>query len=184
MNYNSYWRNEMNKKNYAIFGTFAVVILIICFSVILPMGAQIDRLLDGNKQLRMEVDRNELVIDSLELMCRLKQVDIDLQKIEYQDLEERAAKFGEVTREQVTSLLNTIERLREVAGECYRLPGIKVDENGEVIRPKISPGFVDGITEEADKELENGRHHQTCPRPRVAHPKRTRWFSKDQRVGC
>ena len=164
----------MKKKSYLICTTVAVAVLVISFSVILPMGAHIDRLIDENKQMRMEVNHSETIIDSLELMCRLQTAENDLQQIEYEDLEARAAEFGKSARETVATLLNTIDRLREVAGECYRLPG--TPPNQEPILP--------GIKEEADKELENGRHHQTCPRPRVAYPKRTRCFSKDQRVGC
>jgi len=57
------------------------------------------------------------------------------------------------------------------------LPPLEVDEDGNVIRPKISPGFRDG--EEYD-----GKDQETKARSRVVHPKRPCRLLKGKRVGC
>ena len=54
------------------------IIIAVLFCAMLLMGRNIDRLIDTNKQLRKEVTNNELVIDSLEVLCNLQIEQIEL----------------------------------------------------------------------------------------------------------
>ena len=148
--------------------------------------------------------RRDKTIDCLKTMCRLQAEEIDLlhekdfknvddirgYKARAEALEGRIRKMAGAYHVREMKLLDEIEWLNKYI-RYSTLPPIKVevDENGEVIRPKMSPGFPVGKGKHdgwvhPPQEIDNGRHNQSEARSRMAHPEKPDRLSEDTGMGC
>ena len=111
---------------------WAIIVILILMAICATALCQRNTAVRSLDRCKAEVERQEIVIDALETMCRFQAEDINRQNIaseayqalidklleknslqakEYEDLEARAARFGEVAKGQVEALMARAEAL-------------------------------------------------------------------------
>jgi hypothetical protein len=166
-----------------------------CFTFITFITLSSITLCQWENAMRNTIEQHENTIDTLTTLVGLQEGDYNIldenqrklleQLVGLKALNEaqegRIQKMAGVFRIHEMNLLKEIERLKEhvhildAVQPIIQLPSVEVDENGELIRPKKSPGFT---------EPNNGRHNQTETRPGVAHPETPCAVSSGPWMGC
>ena len=126
-------------------------------------------------------------VREMNLLAEIGRLEKKLQKVHDTWKKSDANLYTEIQRREL-ELLEQICQLKAIIRSGV-LPPLEVDENGEVIRPKFSPGFPVGKGKHDGwippyTETDDGQHNQSEARSRVAHPERPDQLSEDTGVGC